>query len=87
MSVERAARAGDYPTRPIVLIAPWPAGGAVDTLCSILAARLSERLGKAAVVVENRPGAASVLGLAATARAPPDGYTFAMGVARRWRPA
>jgi tripartite-type tricarboxylate transporter receptor subunit TctC len=61
------------------LIAPWPPGGAVDTLCRILAAKLSDRLDKAAVVVENRPGAASVLGLAAAARALPDGYTLAMG--------
>ena len=76
---QRSARAGDYPTRPIALIAPWPPGGAVDTLCRILAAKLSDRLDKAAVVVENRPGAASVLGLAAAARALPDGYTLAMG--------
>ncbi len=76
---QRSARAGDYPTRPITLIAPWPPGGAVDTLCRILGAKLSDRLGKAAVVVENRPGAASVLGLAAAARALPDGYTLAMG--------
>src|SRR5436853_2812280 len=79
LSTERIARAGDYPTRPIVLIAPWPPGGAVDTLCRILAARLSDRLGKAAVVVENRPGAGSVLGGAAAACALPDGYTLAMG--------
>jgi tripartite-type tricarboxylate transporter receptor subunit TctC len=78
-SAQPTARAADYPTRPITLIAPWPPGGAVDTLCRILAAKLSDRQGKAAVVVENRPGAASVLGLAAAARAPPDGYTLAMG--------
>ena len=77
--IQPIARASDYPTRAIVLIAPWPPGGAVDTLCRMLAARLSDRLGKAAVVVENRPGAASVLGLAAAARALPDGYTLAMG--------
>ena len=40
---QRSARAGDYPTRPIALIAPWPPGGAVDTLCRILAAKLSDR--------------------------------------------
>jgi tripartite-type tricarboxylate transporter receptor subunit TctC len=78
-SSQPIVRAADYPTRPITLIAPWPPGGAVDTLCRILAAKLSDRLGKAAVVVENRPGAASVLGLAAAARALPDGYTLAMG--------
>ena len=58
------ARAETYPSHPITLIAPWPAGGAVDTLCRIFAAKLTDRLGKS-VVVENRPGAGSVLGVAA----------------------
>jgi tripartite-type tricarboxylate transporter receptor subunit TctC len=71
----RPAAADDYPSRPVTLIAPWPAGGAVDTLCRIFAARLTDRLGKT-VVVDNRPGAGSVLGVAATARAAPDGYTL-----------
>jgi tripartite-type tricarboxylate transporter receptor subunit TctC len=69
--------AQDYPVRPLTLIAPWPAGGAVDVLCRILAAKLTDRLGKT-VVVENRPGAGSVLGVSAAARAAPDGYTLAM---------
>jgi tripartite-type tricarboxylate transporter receptor subunit TctC len=69
--------AEDYPSRPITLIAPWPAGGAVDTLCRIIGAKLTESLGKQ-VIVENRPGAGSVLGVAATARAAPDGYTIVM---------
>jgi tripartite-type tricarboxylate transporter receptor subunit TctC len=73
----RPAAADDYPSRPVTLIAPWPAGGAVDTLCRIFAARLTDRLGKT-VVVDNRPGAGSVLGVAATARAAPDGYTLVM---------
>jgi tripartite-type tricarboxylate transporter receptor subunit TctC len=73
----RPAAADDYPSRPATLIAPWPAGGAVDTLCRIFAARLTDRLGKS-VVVDNRPGAGSVLGVAATARAAPDGYTLVM---------
>jgi tripartite-type tricarboxylate transporter receptor subunit TctC len=71
------AHADDYPARPITLIAPWPPGGAVDTLCRILAAKLAARLSQT-VVVENRPGAGSVLGIAAAARAHPDGYTLAM---------
>jgi tripartite-type tricarboxylate transporter receptor subunit TctC len=45
-----------------MLIAPWPAGGSIDTLCRALAPGLSERIGKP-VVVENRPGAGSVSGL------------------------
>jgi tripartite-type tricarboxylate transporter receptor subunit TctC len=71
------ARAQDYPTRQITLIAPWPAGGAVDALCRAVAPHLSDRLGKS-VVVENRPGAGSVIGTAAGAKAAPDGYTMVM---------
>jgi tripartite-type tricarboxylate transporter receptor subunit TctC len=71
------ASADDYPSRPVTLIAPWPAGGAVDTLCRIFAAKLTDRFGKS-VIVENRPGAGSVLGVAAAARAAPDGYTMVM---------
>jgi tripartite-type tricarboxylate transporter receptor subunit TctC len=69
------ASAQDYPNRPITLIAPWAAGGAIDTLSRTLASPLSERLGKP-VVVENRPGAASVIGTAAAAKAAADGYTL-----------
>jgi tripartite-type tricarboxylate transporter receptor subunit TctC len=72
-----AAFSDEYPARPVTLIAPWPPGGAVDTLCRILAAKLTDRLGKS-VVVENRPGAGSVIGVAAVARAAPDGYTLVM---------
>jgi len=71
------ARGDDYPVRPVTLIAPWPPGGAVDTLCRILAAKLTNRLGKS-VIVENRPGAGSVIGVAVVARAVPDGYTLVM---------
>ena len=74
----RAAAGDDYPSRPVTLIAPWPAGGAVDTLCRIFAANLTDRLGKS-IIVENRPGAGSVLGVATAARAAPDGYTLVMG--------
>jgi tripartite-type tricarboxylate transporter receptor subunit TctC len=71
------ARAQDYPTRQLTLIAPWPAGGAVDALCRAVAVPLTERLGRS-VVVENRPGAGSVIGTAAGAKAAPDGYTLVM---------
>jgi len=72
-----AAHAQDYPSRQITLIAPWPAGGAIDALCRAVATPLSERLGKS-VVVENRPGAGSVIGTAAGAKAAADGYTLVM---------
>jgi tripartite-type tricarboxylate transporter receptor subunit TctC len=77
IALVQQAQAEDYPSRPVTLIAPWPAGGAVDTLCRILGAKLTERLGKN-VIIENRPGAGSVLGVSATARAAPDGYTIVM---------
>jgi len=67
----------DYPSRQITLIAPWPAGGAIDAAARAVAAPLAERLGKS-VVVENRPGAGSVIGTAAGAKAAADGYTLVM---------
>jgi tripartite-type tricarboxylate transporter receptor subunit TctC len=73
-----AALAQEFPTRQVTLIAPWPAGGAVDALCRTIGPRVADRLGKP-VVVENRPGAGSVIGTAAGARATPDGYTLVMG--------
>src|SRR6266851_9812221 len=77
LSAASAALAQDYPSRQITLIAPWPAGGAVDALCRAVAPVLTERLGKS-IVVENRPGAGSVIGTAAGAKAAPDGYTLVM---------
>ncbi len=76
-TVSLSAAAQDYPSRQITLIAPWPAGGAVDALCRAVAPHLSDRLGRS-VVVENRPGAGSVIGTAAGAKAAPDGYTMVM---------
>jgi tripartite-type tricarboxylate transporter receptor subunit TctC len=70
-------QAQDYPSRPITLIVPWAAGGAVDTLARIAQPKLAERLGKP-VVIENRPGGGSTLGTAAGAKAPPDGYLLNM---------
>jgi tripartite-type tricarboxylate transporter receptor subunit TctC len=77
LSAAPAALAQDYPSRQITLIAPWPAGGAVDALCRAVAPVLTERLGKS-IVVENRPGAGSVIGTTAGAKAAPDGYTLVM---------
>jgi tripartite-type tricarboxylate transporter receptor subunit TctC len=51
----RRALADNFPARPVTLVAPWPPGGAVDTLCRALAPRLGERLGKS-LIIENRPG-------------------------------
>src|SRR3954469_11976561 len=73
-----SAWAQEFPTRQVTLIAPWPAGGAVDALCRIIGPKVADRLGKP-VVVETRPGAGSVIGTTAGARATPDGYTLVMG--------
>ena len=67
--------AQSYPNRTIRLIAPFPAGGGTDSAARIIAARLSELLGKQ-VVVDNRPGAGSNIGAEAAARSAPDGYTL-----------
>jgi tripartite-type tricarboxylate transporter receptor subunit TctC len=69
--------AQDYPNRPIRLIVPWSPGGGTDVLARIVAAKLSEGL-KQQVVVENKAGAASLIGMTALAQAAPDGYTFAL---------
>ena len=70
------AQAQEYPTRAITLISPWPAGGVNDTASRLLGTELAKRLGKP-VIIENRAGAGSTLGVGATARAAPDGYTLA----------
>jgi tripartite-type tricarboxylate transporter receptor subunit TctC len=73
-----AAYAQQYPSGPIRLIVGYTAGGATDLLARAVGAKLSEGLGQP-VIVENRPGAGSVIGSAAVARAAPDGYTLLMG--------
>src|SRR6185295_16607106 len=71
-----AAAAQDFPTRPITLIVPWPAGGSTDTHLRKLAELAAKHLGQP-VIVENRPGAGGMLGPAGmAASAKPDGYTI-----------
>jgi len=65
-----------YPSKPIRLIVPFPAGGGVDFIGRIMAKGLSERL-KQQVVVENRAGANAIVGLELLKNSPPDGYTIA----------
>jgi len=77
LALSLPAQAETYPSRPIRLISPFPAGGANDVLARALAAKLSERL-NGTVVVENRPGAGAVIGLTVLARSAPDGYTLAL---------
>ncbi len=69
------ATAQDYPNRPIRIIVPFSAGGAVDGPTRVLAQELGKRL-KQQVIIDNRPGAGATIGSEAVARAVPDGYTL-----------
>jgi tripartite-type tricarboxylate transporter receptor subunit TctC len=64
-----------YPSRPIRLVVPQSAGGSTDLVARPLAQRVAEAL-KGSVVVDNRPGAGSIIGTDIVAKAPPDGYTL-----------
>ena len=69
----------DYPVRPVRIIVPSSPGGGTDILSRLLAPHLSERL-RQQVLVDNRPGAGSIIGNELVARAAPDGHTLLMGI-------
>jgi tripartite-type tricarboxylate transporter receptor subunit TctC len=71
------AAADDYPSRPITIIVPYTPGGSTDILARLAAQKLEERL-KKQVVVENKPGAGTVIGANQVAKSTPDGYTLLM---------
>jgi tripartite-type tricarboxylate transporter receptor subunit TctC len=71
------ATAAAWPERPVRIIIPWPPGGSTDIVGRILAADLTPRL-KQQVLIDNRAGAASIVGLQLPTASPPDGYTFMM---------
>jgi len=73
--VPATLQAQSYPVRPVRLIVPFAAGGPVDTVARLLTPRLAEAWGQQ-VVIDNRPGANSMIGSEAAARAAPDGYTL-----------
>ncbi len=70
-----AARAADYPTRPVKWIVPYPPGGTTDVLARVVAQWLSDKLGQP-FVVENRAGGGNNIGTEAALRSQPDGYTM-----------
>ena len=79
VATQGMASAQDYPSRPIKLVLPQPAGGAVDLIARTLGERLSEQMHQP-VIVENMPGANGSLAGAAVARATADGYTLMLAV-------
>jgi tripartite-type tricarboxylate transporter receptor subunit TctC len=72
------AGAQSYPSRPISIIVPYPAGGVTDTLVRLVAERMREKLGQP-VLTENMSGGSGTIGAAHVARAAPDGYTLLLG--------
>lgn len=72
------ALAQAWPSKPIKLIAPYPAGGGVDTVARLVGERLASKLGQS-ITVDNKPGAGATIGADALAKSPPDGYTIMMG--------
>jgi tripartite-type tricarboxylate transporter receptor subunit TctC len=72
------AQAQDFPAKPVRLVVPFPAGGPTDLLARTIGQKLTEMWNQT-VVIDNRPGAGSIIGVDAAAKADPDGYTLAMG--------
>jgi len=73
-----AVQAQPYPSHPIALVVPYPAGGSADILARTVGQKLGERLGQT-VLVENKAGAGTAIGAKYVAGAPPDGYTLLLG--------
>jgi tripartite-type tricarboxylate transporter receptor subunit TctC len=78
LSAAPRAQAQTYPSRPISIIVPYPAGGVTDSVVRLLADRMKTVLGQP-VLTENMPGASGTVGAAHVARAVPDGYTLLLG--------
>ncbi|WP_425064934.1 Bug family tripartite tricarboxylate transporter substrate binding protein [Reyranella sp.] len=78
LSAALAANAQSFPQQPVTMIVPFPPGGGTDTGSRLLAQKLSEKWGQQ-VIVDNKPGAAGIVGLEIASKAKPDGYTIVMG--------
>src|SRR5262245_1593186 len=74
-----AEQVSSYPSRAIHMIVPFPAGGPSDIVARVIGAKMSEDWGQP-VIIENRPGANTIIGAQAAAKAAPDGYTLFMAI-------
>lgn len=77
LSAPHFAWAQDYPTRPIKMIVPFPPAGGTDNVARVFAQQVSQDLGQS-IIIENRSGAAGMIGADAVAKAEPDGYTIVL---------
>jgi tripartite-type tricarboxylate transporter receptor subunit TctC len=77
-AVSPAPAQDSYPSRPIRLIVGYAAGGGTDIIARVVAGKMAEGLGQQ-VIIENKPGAQSIIAAELVAKAPPDGYTILMG--------
>ena len=78
LAVPLPASAQDYPTRPVTIVAPAAPGGLYSLFARLIGSKLEQRLGKP-FIVENRPGASSIVGAMSVIRGPHDGYTLMVG--------
>ncbi len=79
LAVSAAYAQAPYPARPIRIVVPFPAGGPSDVLARLVGDRMSADF-QQPVVIENRPGANTVIGAEMAAKATPDGYTLLMAI-------
>jgi tripartite-type tricarboxylate transporter receptor subunit TctC len=78
LAATRGARAQSFPSRPITIVVPYPAGGPVDVTARLIAQSVGNNLGQP-IAVDNRGGGAGVIGSVAVQHAPPDGHTLILG--------
>src|SRR5438105_4572913 len=76
---QAAAQPAAYPAKPVRMVVPFPPGGPADSLGRILSQKLSQRWGHQ-LIVDNKPGGATVIGVVDVARASPDGYTLLLAI-------